>query len=55
METLGDNIKQKLSNKFCCDKCNYITDRKSNLTTHIASTKHLKNVNGTNIKKFLSL
>jgi hypothetical protein len=50
----GTKINPHLSNKFCCDKCNYITDRKSNMSSHIASTKHLKNVDGTNIKKFLS-
>ena len=54
MELSGTNIKQTLSNKFCCEICNYITDRKSNMATHIASAKHLKELNGTNIKQTLS-
>ena len=54
MELGGTNIKQSLSNKFCCEKCNYATDRKGNMATHIASAKHLKELNGTNIKQILS-
>jgi hypothetical protein len=54
MELSGTNIKQSLSNKFCCEKCNYMTDRKGNMATHIASAKHLKELNGTNIKQILS-
>ena len=54
MEVNGSNFKQVLSNKFCCEKCNYITTRKNNMMTHIASTKHLKEVNGTNFKQHLS-
>ena len=54
MELNGTNIKQKLSNKFCCEKCNYITDRKSNFATHMTSAKHLKELNGTNFKQTLS-
>jgi hypothetical protein len=54
MELTGTNIKQSLSNIFCCEKCNYTTDRKGNMATHIASAKHLKELNGTNIKQTLS-
>ena len=54
MELSGTNIKQILSNKYCCEICNYITDRKSNMATHLASAKHLKELNGTNIKQTLS-
>ena len=54
MELDGTNIKQKLSNKFCCEKCNYITDRKNNFTTHMTSAKHLKELNGTDFKQILS-
>ena len=54
MELFGTNIKQKLSNKFYCEKCSYITDRKNNLMTHMASAKHLKELNGTNFKQLLS-
>jgi hypothetical protein len=54
MELNGTNIKQKLSNKFCCEKCNYITDRKSNIAAHLTSAKHLKELNGTDFKQTLS-
>jgi len=54
MELDGTNIKQKLSNKFCCEKCNYITDRKSNIAAHLTSAKHLKELNGTDFKQTLS-
>ena len=30
MELFGNEIKQKLSKKYCCEKCDYNTDRKSN-------------------------
>jgi len=54
MELNGTNIKQQLSNKFCCEKCQYITDRKNNMATHMKSAKHLKELNGTNFKQTLS-
>jgi len=54
MELFGTNIKQKLSNKFYCEKCKYITDRKNNLMVHMTSAKHLKELNGTNFKQVLS-
>jgi hypothetical protein len=40
METKGDKIKQKISNLFCCDICDYNTERKSNYETHLLSAKH---------------
>ena len=54
MELFGNDIKQKLSKKYCCEKCDYNTDRKSNLTNHFKSDKHVKEINGTKIKQKLS-
>jgi len=54
MEVFGTNIKQNLSKKYCCKKCGYETDRKSNIDNHLLSAKHLKEVNGTEIKQKLS-
>ena len=42
MTTLDNEIKQKLSNKYYCEKCDYGTSRKSNITSHIMSAKHQK-------------
>jgi len=54
MEVFGNNIKQKLSNKYCCEKCDYVTDRKSNFNNHLLSAKHKMEINGSNIKQKLS-
>jgi len=54
MEILEIKIKQKLSKKYCCEKCKYITDRKSNLDNHLLSTKHIMELNGNEIKQKLS-
>jgi len=54
MEVNGSIIKQKLSNKYCCEKCNYVTERKSNFDNHLLSAKHLMEMNGSNIKQKLS-
>ena len=54
MELNGNKIKQKLSKKYCCKKCNYNTDRKSNLENHLLSTKHILELNGNEIKQKLS-
>ena len=50
----GNEIKQKLSNKYSCEKCDYHTDRKSNLNNHNMSAKHLKSMNSNIIKQNLS-
>ena len=42
MTTLDNEIKQKLSNKYYCEKCDYGTCRKSNMNTHLTSAKHQK-------------
>jgi hypothetical protein len=54
MEINGNNFKQKLSKKYCCLNCNYITDRKHNLTNHNLSSKHIMETNGNEIKQNLS-
>ena len=46
MATIGDNIKQKLSKKYCCKICDYETSRKSNIETHFRSDKHKNNIIG---------
>jgi len=54
MELNGTKIKQKLSNKYYCDICDYKTERKSNFDNHLMSAKHKKEINGTNFKQKLS-
>ena len=54
METFGNEIKQKISNKYCCTICDYYTERKSNIDKHITSAKHMKEINGNEIKQKLS-
>jgi hypothetical protein len=57
MEVFGNNgneIKQKKNGFFCCEKCEYITDRKNNMDNHCLSAKHLKGQNGNNFKQKLS-
>jgi len=54
MELLEMNFKQNLSKKYCCEKCHYYTDRKSNLVNHLGSAKHQKIAIGTNFKQALS-
>jgi len=51
---ISNEIKQKLSKLFCCEKCNYITERKSNLYNHNLSAKHIKSINSNEIKQSLS-
>jgi len=54
MELNGTKIKQKLSNTFCCEICDYTTSRKRNIDNHYNSAKHKKELNGTKIKQNLS-
>ena len=54
MELFGINIKQKLSKKYCCENCHYVTDRKNNFENHLLSAKHQMELNGINIKQELS-
>ena len=46
METVGNDIKQISSNKYCCENCDYITYRKSNLDNHLLTAKHMMATNG---------
>jgi hypothetical protein len=54
MTTFDNQIKQKLSKKYSCEKCDYNTDRKSNLENHLLSSKHIKTTNNNEIKQKLS-
>jgi len=54
MEIFGNKIKQKLSNKYCCNKCDYFTCRKSNMDNHLKSNKHVQEINGNTFKQKLS-
>jgi hypothetical protein len=49
METLGNQKLQKLCTNFCCEQCQYITQRKSSYDKHILTSKHLKVANGNGI------
>ena len=50
----SNKIKQNLSKKYCCEVCDYKTDRKSNLKNHNLSAKHIKSMNSNEIKQNLS-
>ena len=50
----SNKIKQKLSKKYSCEFCDYITERKSNLDNHNLSAKHIKSMNSNEIKQKLS-
>jgi hypothetical protein len=54
MELLEINFKQNLSKKYCCENCDYYTERKSNLINHLGSAKHQNIVIGNNFKQKLS-
>ena len=54
MATVGNEIKQKLSNKYSCEICNYNTDRKSNYENHLMSAKHQMATDGNSFKQKLS-
>jgi hypothetical protein len=42
METLETAGNQKLCSKFYCEKCDYITNKKSSYESHLLSSKHKK-------------
>jgi len=54
MATIGNEIKQNLSNNFFCEVCDYTTERKSNFMNHINTAKHKFATNGNKIKQKLS-
>ena len=45
---------ENLSRKYSCAKCDYFTDRKSNLDNHFRSLRHHKEINGNLLKQKLS-
>jgi hypothetical protein len=51
MATVGNNIKQKISTEYYCELCDYITCRKSNITNHYKSIRHILATNGNIIKQ----
>jgi len=51
MEVFGTNIKQKTSKKYCCNFCNYNTERKSNIDNHNKTSKHIMATNGNKNKQ----
>jgi len=51
MEIIGNNIKQKTSKNYCCEICDYNTERKSNFDNHLKTAKHLKEINGNDFKQ----
>jgi hypothetical protein len=46
MATVGNSIKQKTSTEFCCEICDYVTERKSNFDNHLMTAKHQMATNG---------
>jgi hypothetical protein len=54
MTTFDNEIKQNLSKKYSCEKCDYNTDRKSNLSNHLLSAKHIKTTNDNKNKSKIS-
>jgi hypothetical protein len=54
MTTFDNEIKQKISKKYFCEKCDYNTDRKSNLSNHLLSAKHIKTTNDNKNKSKIS-
>jgi hypothetical protein len=53
IKPLGNNFNPKISHKYCCEACDYVTDKKSNINNHFNSAKHKKIV-GNNFKPSLS-
>jgi hypothetical protein len=49
MTTVDNDFLVKISNKFYCEKCNYIASRKFNYDIHLNSMKHKNNVLTTKI------
>ena len=54
MTTLDNKIKQKLSNIYYCETCDYKTERKSNMVNHENSMKHKKTTQNNEIKQIIS-
>jgi len=54
MATAGNDIKQIISNKYYCEKCDYGTCRKSNIDNHYNSAKHLNSTIAHELKQKLN-
>jgi hypothetical protein len=54
MTTHDNDIKQKLSHIFYCEKCEYKTVKKCNMKNHELSAKHIKTTQNNAIKQKLS-
>ena len=48
METLGNQNQPKTSQKYCCETCDYNTDKRCNFTSHLNSIKHKSGIAGNN-------
>ena len=46
MEILETKNKQKNATKYECKCCNFVCSKKSNLSAHLLTSKHLKEING---------
>ena len=51
MATDGNETKQKISKKYCCETCDYSTERKSNIMHHFNTLKHINSTNGNKNKQ----
>jgi hypothetical protein len=40
---------QKVASRFCCEKCNYYTDKKSSFDKHLTTSKHIKLTKNNNL------
>jgi len=54
MTTFDNEIKQKISNQYCCEICCFKTSKKFNLDKHLLSAKHIKTTNNNKNKATLS-
>ena len=52
MSTFSTKLAKKVaesSHKYCCDICQYYTDKKSNYDKHLGTLKHLNSTESTNV------
>ena len=54
MTTFDNENKPFLSHKYFCENCYYKTSKKSNYTTHLLSSKHIKTINNNENKTKIS-
>ena len=46
MEALGNQNQPKTSRKYCCETCDYTTDKRCNFNSHLNSVKHKSGLSG---------